>query len=80
MSSAGQPTVRLGPTRPQWEYHVLAMDVDSTFFGPNVDVDALGAALNRLGQDGWELVGTVDINRHQGITKELVLLFKRLRV
>ena len=55
------------------------MDVDSSFFGPNVDVDALGAALNRLGQDGWELVGTVDVNRHQGSTHEIVLLFKRLR-
>ena len=78
MSSAGQPTVRLTPQRPQWEYHVLAMDIGGAFFGPNVDVDALGEALNRLGREGWELVGSLDTNRHQGGSAEMVLMFKRL--
>jgi hypothetical protein len=79
MSSAGQPTVRLTPQRPEWEYHVVAIESGRLFSAPTVDVGELGEVLNRPGRDGWEPVNSLDINRHQGASSEIVLLFKRPR-
>jgi hypothetical protein len=76
MSSAGQPTIRLSPPYTQWEYHVLAIGVRSGLTGPDLNIQALGEALNRLGQEGWELVNTVDINRRSGASHEVLLLLK----
>jgi hypothetical protein len=76
MSSAGQPTRRLSPFT-RWEYHVLAIGVGSGFTGPKLDIQSLGESLNRLGEDGWELVSSEDMNRREGGSQELVLIFKR---
>ena len=76
MSSAGQPTIHLSPFT-KWEYHVLAIDVGLGFLGPKLDIQLLGESLNRLGQEGWELVNTEDLNRREGGSHELVLIFKR---
>jgi hypothetical protein len=79
MSSAGQPTIRLS-SAPTWEYHVLAIDVGLGFSGPKLDIPLLGEALNRLGREGWELVNTEDLNRREGGSHELVLIFKRPQI
>ena len=79
MSSAGQPTIRLGTERPEWEYHVVVLEIGRMWSNPTVNVDELGALLNRLGRDGWELASSLDVNQHQGASNEIVLLFKRPR-
>ena len=78
MSSAGLPTVRLNEPPVGWEYKVALVNV-SGLFGPNVNVDQLGEYLNESGDDGWELVSMVDINRSGGTTTDLLLTLKRPR-
>ena len=76
MSSAGMPTTRLEEPPIRWEYNVAAIDV-SGFFGPNVDVNAIGEYLNERGDAGWELVTVVDVNRGNGTTSMLMAIMKR---
>jgi hypothetical protein len=73
--SSGQPAMRL-PER--WEYRVSVMGVGG-LFGPAIDGDELSAYLNRVGDEGWELVSIVDLNRMQGKTAGLLLTLKRRR-
>lgn len=77
MSTEGMPTVRLSPPVTGWEYKVLKINIDGFFFGPDLDPQVLANELNRVGQEDWELVNTVDINRGNGRTAELVAIFKR---
>ena len=76
MSSAGMPTVRLDEPRTRWEYRVALINV-SGFLGPNVNVNEVGEYLNGAGDEGWELVSMVDINRGQGTTAALLAILKR---
>lgn len=62
--------------RDSWEYRTLKLDV-SSWLGPKVEPERIDAELNAHGREGWELVSMIDINRHQGATAELVLVFKR---
>ena len=76
MSSAGMPTVRLSQPAIRWEYRVAQINV-SGFFGPDIDIDQLGAYLNVVGSDGWELVSMVDVSRGNGSTSEIIVTLKR---
>ena len=76
MSSAGMPTTRLEGPFIRWEYKVAAINV-SGFFGPDVDVDDIGQYLNERGEEGWELVTVVDVNRGNGATSLLMAIMKR---
>jgi hypothetical protein len=78
MSSEGQTTMRLGGPNERWEYRVMAMGIDG-FFGPNIDIDQLRQYLDQAGDDGWELVNIVPINRGEGRTGELMGILKRKR-
>jgi hypothetical protein len=60
----------------RWEYHIEYIDVRG-FFGPSIDPEALTTMLNRVGQAGWELVNTTDINRGHGASGHLMFIFKR---
>jgi hypothetical protein len=63
---------------PQWEYKSVQLDV-AGWFTPDVQPDALDAALNEHGAAGWELVSAFDVNRGHGRTSAVVALFKRPR-
>ena len=63
---------------PQWEYKTVQIDVAGWFL-PKVEPDAMDAELNRYGAEGWELVSAFDVNRAQGRTSHVVVLFKRPR-
>jgi hypothetical protein len=76
MSSAGIPTQRLVPPSEGWDYQILQIGTDS-FFGPSIDLQHMQNNLNQLGSDGWELANTIDINRGNGRTSELIFIFKR---
>ena len=78
MSSAGMPTVPLTDPTMRWEYRVALLNVTG-WFGPNIDVDQLGQYLNAAGDEGFELVSVVDINRGQGVTEGLLARLKRPR-
>jgi hypothetical protein len=42
-----------------------------------VNVNEVGEYLNGAGDEGWELVSMVDINRGQGNTSALLAILKR---
>jgi len=63
----------------KYEYKVLKMDLSSGVFssGGKVDVDLLGANLAKLGNEGWELVNTVDTTMKDSSSGDLILIFKK---
>ncbi|HZG65784.1 MAG TPA: DUF4177 domain-containing protein [Herpetosiphonaceae bacterium] len=78
MSSEGMPTVRLSGSYVRWEYRVALIDV-SGLFNPNINVDEIGQYFNGIGDEGWELVTVVDVNRGNGATSALLAILKRQR-
>lgn len=58
-----------------WEYKTIKLDTYG-FFGAKVDHGRLEQEMNELGQQGWELVTTLDTNS-TGTTTSIVLLLKR---
>jgi len=62
----------------KWEYKTLKIKA-STFVGPKLDERQLDSELNNLGEQGWELVSTMDTNKHNGITDHIVCVFKRTK-
>lgn len=62
----------------EWEYKVITMKTEG-FMGGKVDISELEIALNNLGKDGWELTAAFDTNEGYGRTRDVVVLFKRLR-
>jgi hypothetical protein len=62
----------------QWEYKTIKLGTTG-FFGGNLDETALDQGLNQLGSQGWELVAAFDTNQSQGVTRDVVIIFKRQR-
>jgi hypothetical protein len=60
----------------KWEYQTLKVEPGG-WFGGKVDTDDLRAELNRLGQEGCELVNAFDTAFGQGASREVVAIFKR---
>ena len=63
---------------PEWEYKSLQLDV-AGWLAPKVESTEMDLAMNHLGRDGWQLVSVLDLNKGQGMTSSIVLLFKRPR-
>lgn len=61
-----------------WEYYTYKIKTGG-FWGAKVDNQKLDDALNEIGRQGWELVSVVGLNVTYGITKEVVMFFKRAR-
>ena len=59
-----------------WEYRTIKVKTKG-FLGGKVDLDELEGELNRLGQEGWELVSTFETNMSDGVSREVVCIFKR---
>jgi len=60
--------------RTAWEYRILNIRSENYRLDPNYERE-----LNRLGDDGWELVGMTAINFKTGATDHVGMVFKRLR-
>lgn len=60
----------------RWQYLTVQIDV-AGLLGPRVSIQAITEAFDRYGADGWELVSTLDINRGQGRTSEIIAFFER---
>jgi hypothetical protein len=63
----------------QFEYDVLKVDIKGGFFsaGGEVDANALRLKLKKYGDNGWELVNTVDTAMAQGASRNLIFIFKK---
>lgn len=69
--------IRQRPHR--WEYKTVKFEAKG-FLGGVADDEALDAALNALGEQGWELVSVFDTNMlMNGTTREIVATMKRPR-
>jgi len=65
----------------RWEYRTLTFGASSGYWpfaaGGDIPDDKITAALNRLGQDEWELVSSFDTHDVRGQTRVVVCIFKR---
>jgi hypothetical protein len=60
----------------RFEYRSVMLEPGG-FLGGKVDQTKFEAELNRMGQDGWELVSAFDTNQSYGATRFVVAVFKR---
>lgn len=62
----------------QWEYKTMKFKTGG-FLGGKVDTEELEVELNRYGSEGWELVSCFDTSLSQGQSREVIVIFKRIR-
>jgi hypothetical protein len=60
--------------RIEWEYRILNIRSENYRLDPTYEPQ-----LNRLGEDGWELVSITAINFKTGATDHIGMVFKRPR-
>lgn len=60
----------------KYEYKTFVFDTKGVF-GGIVDTSQFENALNVLGNDGWELVGSFSTAQAQGASKSIVCILKR---
>ena len=60
----------------RFEYYTYIYDTEG-FCGGKVRVEDFQTELNRLGNDGWELVSAVSTNQGNGYTRSIVCILKR---
>lgn len=56
----------------QWEYHIINIRSENYRLDPNATQE-----MNRLGEEGWELVSTTSVNFKSGASDNLAMVFKR---
>lgn len=59
-----------------WEYKTIKIAAHGVF-GGKVKEAELDARLNELGRQGWELVSAFSSNTMNGVTRDVVAVFKR---
>jgi len=60
----------------KWEYKVISLEA-SGFLGGKLDEKKLGAMMNELGEQGWEISAAFDTNMQAGTTRDAIVIFKR---
>ena len=58
----------------RWEYRIINIRSENYRLDP-----ASAEELNRLGQEGWELVSITSVNFKTGATDNIAMVFKRPR-
>ena len=61
----------------RFEYHIFKLEVAGLFRGGKLDTATMDQHINEAGSDGWELVSAFDTNQWQGMTREVIMIFKR---
>lgn len=63
----------------KFEYKVLEISATGGLLsgGGVVNFQAVTEKLNQLGREGWEVIGTTDINRNYGDTRNVMIILKR---
>lgn len=60
-----------------YEYKVVTVDINPGFNKPKIDDKSIEIMMNKLGQDGWELVNAVPNAGGYGHLQSHTLYFKR---
>ena len=61
----------------KWEYTTVMFQASRWFFSGELDGEKFNERLNRLGEEGWELVNVFGTNLTDGGTKDVVAVLKR---
>jgi hypothetical protein len=61
----------------KWEYRTVMLEASRWFLGGKIDGNLFNDHLNKLGEEGWELISTFDTNFTNGGTRDVVAVFKR---
>jgi hypothetical protein len=56
----------------RWEYKIINIRSENYRLDPNASLE-----LNKLGHDGWEMVGLTSVNFKSGATDNIAMVFKR---
>lgn len=60
----------------KWEYVSIKVETKG-FAGGILEIEGFDYQLNRLGDEGWELVSCFSTNQGQGTSREVIAVFKR---
>jgi len=60
----------------RWEYKTVKFELKG-FIGGILDTEAFDYELNKLGEQGWELVSCFTSNAGQGYSRDAIAVFKR---
>jgi hypothetical protein len=60
----------------KWEYKTVKLKARG-LLGGKVDEAQLDAVMNDLGRDGWELAAAFDTSQSYGVTRDVVVIFKK---
>ena len=60
----------------KWQYHIKRVTTKG-FTGGKFNREQLETEINELGRQEWELVAALDTNSGYGMTRDIVLLFKK---
>lgn len=63
-------------TLEKWEYMTIKIETKG-FLGGKLDTQELDSQLNRLGEQGWELVSSFSTNKAYGESRDVVAILKR---
>ena len=63
----------------KFEYKTIKFDLRGGLFsgGGKVDTENVQNQLNELGNEGWELINTIDTAHFKGASRDLVMILKR---
>lgn len=56
----------------RWEYKIINIRSENYRLDPNSSTE-----LNKLGQEGWEMIGLTSVNFKSGATDNIAMVFKR---
>ena len=56
----------------RWEYKIINLRSENYRLDPTYSVE-----LNRLGLEGWEMIGLTSVNFKSGATDNVTMVFKR---
>ena len=63
----------------KWQYQSFSLTIDRGMFGQkSYDIELLDTELNRLGEDGWQLVTITELNTN-GWTGQLIVTLRKPR-
>ncbi|MGG1661446.1 DUF4177 domain-containing protein [Brevibacillus sp. NRS-1366] len=60
----------------KWEYRTIKFQTGG-FFGGKLDTNEFEAMLNKMGEQGWELISCFDTSQSQGASRDVVTVLKR---
>ncbi len=61
----------------KWEYMTVVFETSAWFLGGKLDGEKFNDRLNKLGEEGWELVSVFDTDYLKGGTRDVIAVLKR---